>query len=75
MRHTIGTMLDFRHPQGLAAVRSDVALSIAELSRRSGVSRDTIERIEKGRGKWSLRTFEALERAMIETASPSSEAA
>jgi predicted transcriptional regulator len=66
MRHTIGTMLDFRHPQGLAAVRSDVALSIAELSRRSGVSRDTIERIEKGRGKWSLATFERLSSALAQ---------
>ena len=53
-------MLDFRHPQGLAKLRADASLSIAELARRSGVSRDTIERIESGRGTWSLRTFDRL---------------
>lgn len=62
-------MLDFRNPESLAAARQSAGLSVEELARRSGLSRDTIERIERGRTSWRLATFSALEGALrVDTA-------
>jgi predicted transcriptional regulator len=59
-------MLNLFQPHELSAARQSVGLTIAELARRSGVSRDTIERIEAGRANPTVSTLRSLSEALAQ---------
>ncbi len=66
MRHIGRRMLNLSQPHELSSARQSAGLTIAELARRSGVSRDTIERIEAGRGNPTVATLTALSGALAQ---------
>jgi DNA-binding XRE family transcriptional regulator len=64
MRNTYAAMLIIGQHQSLAPARKGAGLTVAELSRRSGVSRDTIERIEAGKFGGRIETWHKLAAAL-----------